>query len=594
MKFLKIFLAALLAFVVGSFLSLFIWLMILAGAMASSFQSTVFVKPHSILTVNLDETINDAPEVDPLSQLDFMSMSVDRSISLYKVLCALDAAKTDDRIDGIYIRLTGGGAASMATLEELRNAIDEFKQESGKFVLAYNETYSQAGYYLASVADRVYLQPEGGMAWQGLSFTLTFFKGLLDKLDISVEVFRPTVCKYKSAVEPYILDRMSDANRLQMTELAQSMWNTITEAVSVSRGIGIEQLNALADNLAVTLPEEALANGFVDGLIYEDQMNDIFAEYGATADKNGEYEFISLGEYASQVTPAGNFKADKVAIIYAEGDIVDGYGPAGSSIYGNSLAERIRKARLDKSIKSVILRVNSPGGSALASDIIWREMELLKAEKPVIVSMGGYAASGGYYISAPADVIVADKLTLTGSIGVFGLIPYAGNFLKNKVGITFDSAKTNTSADMGSQAHPLTAVERATIMRGVDKVYTTFTGLVSEGRNLPLEKVLDIAGGRVWSGTDGLEIGLVDGIGGLKTAIAVAADKAGIADNYRIEELVDEPSGLSQIFEALNAQVKTRYMRSQLGNLYGEYLTAQQAVQREGIQTYCPYIIDIF
>ena len=591
--FVKMFLAALLAVVVGGILSTFIWIMIIVGAVAGSSQGPAIIEQHSILTVNFDESITDAPQSDPFAQFDYATMTVNSSLSLYDVLCALDAATTDDRIDGIYLRFTGGGEVSTATLEELRNAIAEFKEQSGKFVVAYNETYSQAEYYLASVADKIYLQPEGGLTWQGMGFNLTFFKGLLDKLDISVEVFRPTACKYKSAVEPYILTSMSEANRQQMTELARSMWGTITEAVSEARSIDVEHLNAIADNLAVSLPEEALANGFVDGLIYEDQINDVFAELGATPSRKGDYKLVTLGEYAAQVSPAGNFKAPKVAIVYADGDIVDGYGDTGH-IYGNSLAERLRTARTDDNIKSVVLRVNSPGGSALASDVVWREMELLRAEKPVIVSMGSYAASGGYYISAPADLIVADKLTLTGSIGVFGMIPYAGKFFNDKLGITFDSVKTNVSADAPSLNRKMTPAERAMIMRGVDKVYTTFTNLVSEGRNLPIEKVLDIAGGRVWSGTEGVEIGLVDGIGGLKTAIALAADRAGITDNHRVEEIIDEPTGFAQLFAALNVRISEKYMKNRLGSFYPQYAKIKEAVERRGIQAYCPYTIDIY
>lgn len=592
MKFFKMFLAALLAVVVGGAISSFIWFMFFMAVLASSFQSLNYVEENSILTINFDESIKDAPESDPLAQFDIMAMDYNRTLSLYNVLCALDAAKSDDRIDGIYLRFTGGGSADAATIEELRNAIVDFREESGKFVVAYNETYTQTGYYLASAADAVYMQPEGGMSWQGLSFSVMFYKGLLDKLDLSVEVFRPTACKYKSAVEPFILSEMSEANRQQMTELAESMWKTMTEAVSESRGISVEQLNALADNLAVTLPEEALANGFVDGLLYEDEMDDIFAEYGAVTDYKGNYKFISLGEYAAQVSAIGSLKAPKVAVIYAEGDIVDGYGDSGS-VYGNSLAELLKSARTDDKVKSVVLRVNSPGGSALASDVIWREMELLKAEKPVIVSMGGYAASGGYYISAPADVIVADNLTLTGSIGVFGLIPYGGKFLKEKAGITVDAVNTNPSADMGNFTRQMNPAERATIMRGVDKVYTTFTNLVSEGRNLPIEEVLEIAGGRVWSGAEGVEIGLVDGIGGLKQAIALAADKAGLGDNYRVEEITGEPSGLSQIFSALNAKVGERYMESKFGDFYRQYEKVNEIVSRKGVQAYCPYTINI-
>lgn len=590
MKFLKVFLAALLAVVVGGILSTIMWIVVCMSIFNNMFKNEIEVAPHSILTINFDETIRDSPEIDPLAQFDVTTMGVNSSISLYNVLCSIDAAKSDNRIDGIYLRFTGAGTADPATLEELRNALIEFRETSGKFVLAYNETYTQTGYYLASAADGVYIQPEGGMLWQGLSFNVMFYKSLLDKLDISVEVFRPTACKYKSAVEPFILTQMSDANRAQMTELARSMWTTITEAVSESRGISVEQLNTLADNLAVTLPEEALANGFVDGVVYEDEMNDIFASHGAKAGSDGEYSFIPLGEYARQVSSAGGVKTPRVALIYAEGDIVDGYGGA-DAVYGNSLAEKLKQARLDQKVKSVVLRVNSPGGSALASDVIWREMELLKAEKPVIVSMGGYAASGGYYISAPADLIMADRLTLTGSIGVFGMIPNGGKFLKDKVGITFDAVKTNTSADAGSLTRKMTELERQTIMRGVDKVYTTFTGLVAEGRNLPIETVLDIAGGRVWSGAEGLEKGLVDGIGGLKMALLVAAEKADIIDNFCVTEIIDEPSGLGQLWAALNAGVKARGLESELGDVLQHYRKVKDIVERKGVQAYCPYVI---
>ena len=586
------FLAALLAVIVGGFLSTLIWIMVLVAMVAGSMQGkTTGVAPHSILVVNLDEDINDAPNVDPLSQFDMMNMQMNQSMSLYSALCALDAAKNDNRIEGIYIRLNGGGAANNAAIEELRDAILDFKEQSGKFVVAYNESYTQGAYYLATAADLIYLHPEGGMSWQGVGFDLTFYKGLLDKLGITVEVFRPTACKYKSAVEPFILDRMSDANRQQMSELAHSMWSTITAAVSEARGISVEELNALADNLAVTLPEEALANRFVDGLVYEDQMNDIFADYGVKAGKDGEYNFVTLGEYASQTLPAGNFKADKVAIIYAEGEIVDGYGNDGK-IYGNSMAELVKSARLDESIQSVVLRVNSPGGSALASDIIWREIELLKAEKPVIVSMGGYAASGGYYISCPADAIVADKLTLTGSIGVFGMMPYGGKFLKEKLGVTFDGVGTNKYSVGGGLTSPLSPAERATIMRGVDKVYTTFTTNVSEGRNLPIENVLDIAGGRVWSGEEALGIGLADINGGLKTAIAIAADKAALTD-FRVVEITDEPSGFAEIFSALNARIARTWLDSKLGSFSEEYMHLRSVVERSGIQAYCPYLFNI-
>lgn len=591
MNFLKTFLAGILAVIVGSFLVFFLWIFILLG-IAGSMEKSVTVHPGSILKIDFSEVLTDSPSTDPFASIDLATLSTTPQLPLMKALRALEAARDDDRIKGIYLRMNGGGGvAGAALLEELREAVVDFKQ-SGKFVVAYNETYSQGAYYLASAADKIYLQPEGAMDWSGLSFNLMFYKGLLDKLDVTAEVFRPTACKYKSAVEPYILPRMSDANRQQMQELVNSMWKTIGGAVAEARGIDMEALNRITDKLEVSLPEEALEHGFVDGLKYEDEMDEVFAELGVEADSDGKYSYITLGEYASQVgADIKNISADQVAVVYADGAIVDGKG-SGKDIYGNTLAATLAGVRDDEKVKAVVLRVNSPGGSALASDVIWREMELLKAEKPVIVSMGSYAASGGYYIACPADVIVADKLTLTGSIGVFGMYLNTIDALKNKLGITLDGVKSNTSAGMGAIS-PLTPAERATIMRGVDKVYTTFTDHVSEGRNLPIEKVLDIAGGRVWSGDDALGIGLIDTYGGLRTAIALVVDKAGLGDKFRVVEVVDQPTGFAAFFSSLNVNIREAFTRSELGLLMKEYKQVQEAVSQQGIVMYYPYKIDL-
>ena len=326
MNFIKTFLAALLAFVLGS-LAILLFGMFILFAIAGSMERTVTVKEGSILRIDFSEVINDAPSSDPLAGFDFRTLQSTRQLSLLKVLRTLEAAAVDDRIEGIYLRMNGtGGVTGTALIEELREAIELFKQ-SGKFVVAYNETYSQGQYYLASAADRIYLQPEGGMDWSGLSTSLMFYKGLFDKLDLKAEVFRPTVCKYKSAVEPYILDRMSEANREQMQALVDSMWGTIAEAVAASRGIDVERLNEIADKLQVTLPEDALKYGFVDGLLYEDQMKEVFAELGVEDDGEGNYDFVSLGDYASMVgVDLDNLGADRVAVVYADGQIVDGEG----------------------------------------------------------------------------------------------------------------------------------------------------------------------------------------------------------------------------------------------------------------------------
>ena len=555
MNFIKTFLAAILAFVVGSFLVFFLWIFILLG-IAGSMEKTVAVHAESILKIDFSDVLTDAPSSDPFAGIDFATLRSTRQLPLMKALRALEAAKDDSRIKGIYLRMNGnGGVMGAALLEELREAVVDFKQ-SGKFVVAYDETYSQGKYYLASAADKIYMQPEGAMDWSGLAFNLMFYKGLLDKLDIKAEVFRPTACKYKSAVEPYILPKMSDANREQMQALVNSMWNTIAGSVAEARGIDLKELNRITDKLEVSLPEDALEHGFVDSLIYEDQMKDIFAELGVASDSDGEYNFITLGEYASQVgADLKNISADQVAVVYADGAIVDGEG-FGKEIYGNTLAATLAGVRDDEKVKAVVLRVNSPGGSALASDVIWREMELLKAEKPVVVSMGSYDA------------------------------------FKNKLGITFDAVKSNTSAGMGATS-PLTAAERASIMRGVDKVYTTFTTHVAEGRNLPVEKVLDIAGGRVWSGEDALGIGLIDTYGGLKTAIAIAVDKAGLGDSYRVTEVIEEPTGFAAFIASLNVSVREAMTRSELGLLMKEYKQVQEATKQQGVVMYYPYKLEL-
>ena len=589
MKFMKTFLAALLAVVVGGVVSSLLWVFIFIG-LAGSMESTTAVKPNSVLVVDLAEDITDAPSANPLGAIDFQSFSVRKTLSLAQVLRSVEAAKKDDRIKGIYLRLNGEGSMDVAAVEEMRAALEDFKQ-SGKFVVSYNENYSQVLYYLASVSDKIYLQPEGGMSWQGLSSTLMFYTGLFEKLNIKVDIFRPTACKYKSAVEPYFLKKMSPENRRQMASLADSSWEVIVDAVSAARGIDKKVLNNLADKLAVSMPEEALAHNFVDALIYEDQMNGVFAELGVELNDDGECELVSLGEYSKQVVDLQNISADKIAVVYAEGQILDGSGEQ-EAIYGETMAATIKSVRLDDKIKAVVLRVNSPGGSALASDVMWREIELLKAEKPVIISMGSMAASGGYYISAPGDVIVSNKMTLTGSIGVFGMIMNPNELLTKKVGVTFDSVSTNEHSTLGSFGHNMDAAERAVIMKGVDKVYTRFTSLVAEGRNLPIEKVLDIAAGRVWTGVQAQEIGLVDALGGLNNAIAIAAEKADL-ENYRVEEITGVEDPFMALMSQFGAKIKASILRSEMDSeTYALYNKVKNITSKNGVMAMMPYEIE--
>lgn len=494
-----------------------------------------------MLCINLDESIADSPATSPMSQFDAGSLSMNSSLTSLQALSAIEHAATDSNIEGILIYQNGTGSIEISLIEELRKALERFKL-SGKFVVAYDDNYTQGEYYLASVANKVSLHPEGSFNWSGIKFSSMFYKGLIDKLNVKVDVIRPTECKYKSAGEPYFLTKMSDANRLQMEVLANSMWTTLVEDVAKSRNLDAERVKAIAYNVDANDAESAKQHGFIDAIEYEDQVDNYLEELGVKRNRNGELNKISLGEYCSanaMFDPSMSLEAskNKVGIIYAEGQIVDGNTTGDGYIFGNTLAEQIRQARLDKDIKAVVLRVNSPGGSALASDVIWREVVLLKESKPVVVSMGDYAASGGYYISAPADYIFSDRLTLTGSIGVFGTIFNVSDFLSNKLGVTFDSVGTSPNAGGFSITEPLTERNREVIMEGVDKVYKTFTSHVAEGRNLDIEKVYSIAEGRVWSGTDAVNIGLVDANGGLFDAVAKAAELADIANDYQLMEI---------------------------------------------------------
>ena len=576
----KVFLASLGAVVVGSLLTVGLWLIIFSG-IGSMFGSTEkkTIPAEAILHIDFGEDIVDAPSMDPMAGFDLMSLTPISQLTLFDALRAVEAATTDDRIKGIYINLNGTGTASLTSLEELREAIERFKQ-SGKWVVAYSDTYSQIGYYLASVADKVYMQPEGSFEWAGLAMQTIFYKGLIDKLGVDIDILRPTVCKYKSAVEPYFLTEMSDANRQQMQELVNQMWAVVIDGVSASRGISSEELNRLADEMAVVLPQQALEHKMIDDVKYADQMETLFEE---------EYQieepaYVSLSEYASGLgVDTKRLSSPKVAIVYANGQVMDGEG-TDDNIYGYTLSRTLKEVAEDDDVKAVVVRVNSPGGSALASDIIWREMENLKAEKPVIVSMGDYAASGGYYISAPADVIIADANTLTGSIGVFGLMFNAEKTLQNKLGVSIDVAKTNPSADMGSFHRGVTASEREFMMKGIEEVYSTFVNHVADGRNMTFDSVDAIGQGRVWTGNDGKRIGLVDEIGGLQYAIAVAAAKAECIDDYMVREAIGEPTGFMAIMDKFSAHISDRKMRKEMGIFYNDYCTLRALMENEGVQ----------
>lgn len=574
MDFLKTLGASLLAWIIGIGILIFGTIVLIVGAIASLPKENTIIAEDSVLYIDFNSPIVDAPAASLFTSLD-ANMNIVEPITMLKVFAALEYAAEDDRIKGICIAPSGDYTLSLANIEELRHALKQFKQ-SGKFVIAFDDVYTQSEYYLSSVADTIILNPEGNLDWRGVGISTIFYKNLLDKLGISVDIFRPTECKYKSAVEPFFLTRMSYANRKQNEELVESIWQNICEDVGSSRGIEPQLLKQYATNLSIASAEDALKYGLVDMVAYEDTLYNIYKESGIE-----RVNILPLDKYISNFTTTtytattekNNFgfeSSPMVAIIYADGEIVDGNKYQDNAVYGSRLASELRAARLDSKTKAVVVRVNSPGGSALASEIAWHEMKLLQEEKPVVISMGGMAASGGYYISAPADYIFADKSTLTGSIGVFGVLPNFGKLLEQRLGITFDSAATSVNAVGLAGIKPLTSQERKNLSQSVDRIYKVFTEHVAEGRNLPVEDVLKIAEGRVWSGTMAKEIGLVDEIGGLHAAISKAVALADIKNNFKIYEYV---APLSPFEEWLNA-TSFGFAKS-VGidyNIYGEEL----------------------
>ena len=574
MDFLKTLGASLLAWIIGFGILIFGTIALIVGAIASLPKENTIVAENSILYIDFNTPIVDAPATSLFSSLD-AEMNIVEPITMLKVFAALEYAAEDSRIKGICIAPSGDYPLSLANIEELRHALKQFKQ-SGKFIVAFDDTYTQSEYYLSTVADTIIVNPEGSLDWRGVGMSTIFYKNLLDKLGISVDIFRPSSCKYKSAVEPFFLTKMSDANRKQNEELVASLWQSICEDIGWDRGIEPETLKQYAKDLSIATVEDALNAGMVDMIAYEDTLYNIYKEYGIY-----QVNKVSLDQYIHSVamptytanTKSNNFEYETspmVAIIYADGEIVDGDRYQDNAVYGSRLANELRTARLDNKTKAVVVRVNSPGGSALASEVAWHEMKLLQEVKPVVISMGSMAASGGYYISAPADYIFADKSTLTGSIGVFGVVPNFGSLLEKRLGITFDSATTSPAATGLIGVKPLTAQERKILNQSVDRIYNVFTEHVAEGRNIELSDVLEIAEGRVWSGTMAKDIGLVDEIGGLHAAISKAVSLADIEYNFKIYEFV---APLTPFEEWLNS---TSFLFAKsLGidyNIYGEEL----------------------
>ncbi|MBP6335225.1 MAG: signal peptide peptidase SppA [Bacteroidia bacterium] len=577
----------------GFLLALFLFVLLsiaIFSAMVSSMSSDtkVSISKNTILEIVLDKPIEERTSNNPLDEIDLTSFTGDKNLGLNDIVKNIEKASRDNNISGIFLNLSSLSAGS-ATIEEIRNALLEFKK-SKKFIYAYGEDLSQGAYYLASTADKIYLHPEGSIDFKGFRTELMFFKGALEKLELEPQVIRHG--KFKSAVEPFINDKMSPENKEQISTLVQSFWSNFLTNISASRNLDIAILQKAADDYATREATEAKSLGFVDEIAYFDQVMDEMQK-DERDPKRSVPDVISLKKYNKVYVKAEKeFSKEKIALIYAVGDIVTGKGSE-DQIGSEKMAEVIRKARLDSNIKAIVLRVNSPGGSAMASDVIWREVSLARKTKPFVVSMGDYAASGGYYISCAADSIVAQPNTLTGSIGVFGLLLNAQKMFNNKLGITFDTVKTARYADIGTMTRRLTAEERSLIQSQVEKIYETFITHVSEDRNLSKELVDSIGQGRIWSGTDALSLGLIDAIGGVNTAIEIAARMAKL-DNYRVIQLPEQKEFFEKIMEDLNTETHSYFAKRELGEQYKYYEKLKSVVHNNGIQARIPFELEIY
>jgi protease-4 len=589
-QFFKFMLASMLGFLLSvTLVVVFFICLILAAFSSLETKKTVKATSNSILQISLNYKIEERTSSNPLSNFDFKTFKANPELGLNDILLNIKKAKQDNNIKGIYLNLTSI-QTGMASIEEIRNALLDFK-ESKKFVVAYSEMYSQTAYYLASVADKVFINPEGDLEFKGLRAEVLFFKGALEKLELEPEIIRHG--KFKSAVEPFLLDHMSPESRKQTASYMGSIWKHLVENIAVTRKIPAQDLFKLANNLNIQNAADAYKYKLVDSLVYYDEVLAILArKVGVEAvDK---ISFVNLLKY-NDVTPLpsiGKMGDDNIAIVYAYGTIVDGKGER-ENMGSEPMAATIRRARLDKSVKGVVLRINSPGGSALASEVIWREIYLTKKVKPVVVSMGDYAASGGYYIGCAADSIVAQPNTITGSIGVFGVLFNGKNFLKNKLGITVDTVKTGQFADIGSFTRPYTAAEKAIIQKRVEKVYATFLGHVANGRRKKIAEIDSIAQGRVWSGEDAKRIGLVDALGNIETAVKMVAKLAKVS-HYKLIALPEQKDPFTKILSELAGDAEQSFVKHHLGNSYLYYEKLNSFVGTNGIQTRIPFIVDFY
>lgn len=552
--FFKIVFATLLALVLFTVIGIFVLIGIVSSAASADKPS---IGSKAVLVLNLDRPFKEQHQEDPFST--FLKDSEDDVPSLFETIRLINHAKTDTAIKCLYIQCANN-TNGFATSEELRKAILSFKK-SGKYVLAYGEVISQKGYYIGSVADAIYCNPQGGVEWNGFSSNMVFLKGMLDKLEIQPQIFYAG--KFKSATEPLRATQMTDANKLQTGVWLGELYTHFISATSISRKKDSTIFRNLAINGSIQTAYDAAHYGLIDGVKYDDEIKSILLKK-LSMDERAKINFVSIGDYKASVEYKKTGES-KVALVFASGDIVSGNG-SNDQVGSDNFKTLLRKIRLNKDIKAVVFRINSPGGSALASEVIWRELQLMKKEKPVVVSMGDVAASGGYYIACNADSVFANANTITGSIGVFSIVPNMQSFFKNKIGITFDGVKTAPYADMGSIDKPLNEIEKHFFQSSVDSIYYTFKTRVSNGRKKSMDIVDSIAQGRVWTGSHAISNGLVDRIGTLEDAIECAAKMAKIKNSdYKLSEYPEKKSILEQIMSGYKKSISEKLISTQIG-----------------------------
>lgn len=584
MNFLKIMFGSMLGF----FLSLILFVIILFGIIAGAVSTMkdgekVDIKEKSVLQLDFGLGISERTPNNPLKFLA-RNGNTDMPIGLDDILASINHAATDENIKGIYINVEAIGSG-WATAEEIRQALIEFKK-SKKWIIAYGEIYTKGAYYLASVADKIYLNPAGEVLFNGMYSEVTFFKGALEKLGVEMQVIRHG--KFKGAVEPFFLDKLSNENREQISVYVNGLWNHMLDRVSESRNITKDELNKIADGLLVRNADDAKQFKLVDDVIFKDQVLDELRKRLSIKEEE-KISFVSLNKYRHSFKDERKGES-KIAVIYAVGEINGGNGDD-ETIGSEGLSEAIRKARLDKKVKAVVLRINSPGGSALASDVIWREVVLTKKVKPVIVSMGDVAASGGYYIACAADSIFAQPNTITGSIGVFGLMPNTAKLMHEKLGITTDGVKTNTYSDLGKIDRPLSVDEMAIMQTYVNHTYDEFITKVAEGRHMDKNMIDSIGQGRVWTGMDALRIGLVDRLGSLQDAIDAAARMAKLKE-YQLKILPKQKEPFEELMKSLKEDGETYMAKQQLGEYYTWFNQLKHMNRMKGVQARMSYWVE--